>query len=51
MGLVFCPGVCRECGCSDDKPCEGGCYWAEPDLCSRCDEDDEEDLFDALFDL
>lgn len=27
---------CRICGCTDDKPCEGGCTWSEPDLCSRC---------------
>lgn len=35
--LVYCPGVCRECGCTDDAPCEGGCSWVEEDLCSRCD--------------
>lgn len=36
--------VCAVCGCSDNDPCEGGCYWsaAEPenddmrDRCSRC---------------
>jgi len=27
---------CRVCGCTDDKACEGGCYWVEPDLCSAC---------------
>jgi hypothetical protein len=27
---------CRVCGCSHYNPCEGGCVWAEPDLCSRC---------------
>lgn len=31
-------GVCRVCGCTDDHACEGGCYWVEPDLCSRCAE-------------
>ena len=31
--------TCRECGCTDDKPCitkEGPCSWAEKDLCSAC---------------
>jgi hypothetical protein len=27
---------CAECGCSQLKPCEGGCVWATPALCSRC---------------
>jgi len=27
---------CRECGCTDSHACPGGCYWVEPDLCSRC---------------
>ena len=27
---------CRICGCSDNNPCKGGCYWQEPSLCSRC---------------
>lgn len=27
---------CRVCGCTDDFACEGGCIWAEADLCSRC---------------
>jgi hypothetical protein len=31
-------GVCRVCGCTDDHACPGGCFWVEPDLCSRCDE-------------
>lgn len=30
--------TCRECGCTDDYACEGGCYWVEPDLCSACAE-------------
>lgn len=29
-------GVCRKCGCTDDKACPGGCSWVEPDLCSAC---------------
>jgi hypothetical protein len=32
--------TCRVCGCTDDNPCEGGCYWVEDeemgDLCSAC---------------
>jgi hypothetical protein len=28
--------VCRVCGCSESRPCEGGCIWVEVDLCSRC---------------
>ena len=27
---------CRHCGCTDEFACEGGCYWVEEDLCSRC---------------
>jgi ParB/RepB/Spo0J family partition protein len=29
-------GVCRECGCTDEAACPGGCAWVEPDLCSSC---------------
>jgi hypothetical protein len=32
------PRRCRNCGCSDDRACPGGCYWIEDDLCSRCEE-------------
>jgi hypothetical protein len=28
--------TCRVCGCSDSRACEGGCFWAAPNLCSRC---------------
>jgi len=28
--------ICRVCGCSNEDPCEGGCYWVEEDLCSAC---------------
>lgn len=24
---------CRECGCTEDWACDGGCAWAAPDLC------------------
>lgn len=27
---------CRQCGCTDDRACEGGCTWVEADLCSAC---------------
>jgi len=27
---------CRICGCTDDRACEGGCFWIEEDLCSAC---------------
>ena len=27
---------CRKCGCTDDRACNGGCYWVEEDLCSSC---------------
>lgn len=30
--------VCRVCGCTWDNACEGGCYWVEDNLCSRCAE-------------
>lgn len=36
---VFDPepvATCRVCGCTDDRACEGGCWWVEPDLCSTC---------------
>lgn len=29
---------CRVCGCTEDNACEGGCYWVEEDLCSKCAE-------------
>jgi hypothetical protein len=29
--------VCRGCGCTDHAACAGGCWWAEPDLCSACE--------------
>lgn len=28
--------ACRVCGCTDDRACDGGCSWVEPDLCSAC---------------
>jgi hypothetical protein len=36
-------GVCRECGCTDDQACPGGCAWVDTrhTLCSRCAEEGE----------
>ncbi|HEY0075554.1 MAG TPA: hypothetical protein VGB77_15760 [Abditibacteriaceae bacterium] len=28
--------VCRVCGCTNEAACNGGCSWAEPNLCSEC---------------
>ena len=32
------PGVCRECGCTETTPCEGGCAWMDKTktLCTAC---------------
>ena len=27
---------CKICGCTDEKPCAGGCNWIDFDLCSKC---------------
>jgi hypothetical protein len=35
---IFDPRECRECGCTDERACPGGCYWVEDDLCSACAE-------------
>lgn len=36
QGVPLEEPTCRECGCTDDRACEGGCYWAGPDICSNC---------------
>jgi hypothetical protein len=28
--------VCWRCGCAQEDACEGGCGWAESNLCSAC---------------
>jgi hypothetical protein len=28
--------VCHVCLCSEHDACEGGCGWAQPDLCTAC---------------
>jgi hypothetical protein len=32
------PGLCRHCGCTEQRACPGGCAWvnAERTLCSQC---------------
>lgn len=27
---------CMYCGCTDTQACPGGCWWAEPEICSTC---------------
>lgn len=27
---------CRDCQCTNDRACSGGCYWIKPGLCSVC---------------
>lgn len=29
--------VCRICGCWELEACDGGCAWAEADLCTACE--------------
>lgn len=41
---IYMPGVCRECGCTEDEACVDDvtgdpCFWVEPDLCSACAEE------------
>lgn len=43
MGVVDTEQVCRVCGCTHHNACPGGCYWVEPDLCSACAKEGEED--------
>jgi hypothetical protein len=35
-GIDTTKWTCSKCGCTDDDACVGGCYWVEPNLCSRC---------------
>lgn len=28
--------ACRVCGCTQERACPGGCFWAEVNLCSEC---------------
>jgi hypothetical protein len=27
---------CVGCRCTDDRACDGGCYWTYPFICSSC---------------
>jgi hypothetical protein len=38
-GQVLSAMTCTGCGCTDAKPCPGGCIWASehPPRCSRCE--------------
>jgi hypothetical protein len=31
--------TCVGCGCSQSLACTDGCWWAEPQLCSACDDE------------
>lgn len=60
-------GVCRECGCTDDRPCivapdvndlveflddaPSTCSWVEADLCSACATPEDVDEGQRLDDL
>jgi hypothetical protein len=35
-GEISSPRRCRVCGCTDETPCPGGCFWVAADLCSNC---------------
>lgn len=28
--------TCKVCGCTNDKACDGGCWWVAKELCSKC---------------
>lgn len=38
IALVFRPGQCRWCGCTEYRPCLRGCGWVDRQqtLCSAC---------------
>src|SRR5215831_15416689 len=35
-GEIRWPRRCGVCGCTDERPCPGGCFWVADDLCSNC---------------
>lgn len=41
---AFGVAQCRVCGCTDQCACPGGCSWVEPDLCSACAVNPEEEM-------
>lgn len=41
--MIFDVARCARCGCTEDAPCPGGCFWVPPevsgemaDICSAC---------------
>lgn len=48
--------TCRDCGCTENNACEGGCSWVAYDLCSEClapkillSESEAVEIYDALY--
>ena len=42
--------TCLICGCEWSKPCEGGCYWVMPGICSKCVTEAVPECIDVLID-
>ena len=40
---------CRICGCTNEKACEGGCFWALPGICSKCVTKEVPECIDLLI--
>lgn len=36
LTVILARPACRGCGCTSERPCEGGCFLVTPDGCSRC---------------
>jgi NTP pyrophosphatase (non-canonical NTP hydrolase) len=36
---------CRVCGCTYFRPCEEGCHWVGPDICSYCLTREGDDMY------
>lgn len=30
------PGTCFVCGCTEERPCQGGCSWVDQETCQVC---------------
>lgn len=48
--MVPVPRACRVCGCTDDRACEGGCWWVEVGLCSACEAQTPSPVGDGVVD-
>jgi len=35
-GILAPARRCLACGCTYESPCDGGCWWAGPALCTSC---------------